>query len=114
MLKQLVVIFSFTLFLGTFAHAQENPLNENQKTQLDTIVNEEPQADTTVVATDLQIWNKVCPVMGNKVDPEGPTVEYNGKLYAFCCPGCDAKFKKNPEKYSKNLSEDGTKFIGRR
>ena len=52
--------------------------------------------------------------MGNKVDPDGPTIEYNGKLYAFCCPGCDAKFEKNPEKYSKNLSDDGTKFIGRK
>jgi YHS domain-containing protein len=52
--------------------------------------------------------------MGNKVDPDGPTVEYNGKLYGFCCPGCDDKFEKNPEKYSKNLSEDGTKFIGRK
>ena len=52
--------------------------------------------------------------MGNKVDVDGPTVEYNGKLYGFCCPGCDAKYEKNPEKYSKNLSEDGTKFISRK
>ena len=107
-------MFTFTIFLNILSFAQENPVNENQETQLDTIMNGEQRADTTVAAPELQIWNKVCPVMGNKVDVDGPTVEYNGKHYGFCCPGCDAKFEKNPEKYSKNLSEDGTKFIGRK
>lgn len=56
-------------------------------------------------------WNEVCPVLGNKVDPKVKTVTYNGKAYGFCCAGCDAKFQKDPEKYSKNLSNDGKKFI---
>jgi YHS domain-containing protein len=114
MLKKLLIIISFAVFLSSFIFAQENPVNENQETQLDTIVNNEQLVDTTASEPELEIWNKVCPVMGNKVDVDGPTVEYNGKLYGFCCPGCDAKFEKNPEKYSKNLSEDGTKFIGRK
>lgn len=114
MLKQIISIFTFTILLGTLTLAQENPVNEKEVTQLDTVVNVENQVDTTAEASELKIWNKVCPVMGNKVDVDGPTVEYNGKLYGFCCPGCDAKFEKNPEKYSKNLSEDGTKFIGRK
>lgn len=59
-------------------------------------------------------WNKVCPVKGNAIEEDSPTVEYNGKVYAFCCPGCDTKFAKNPEKYAKNLSEDGKKFIGKK
>ena len=59
-------------------------------------------------------WNKVCPVKGNPIEADSPTVEYNGKVYAFCCPGCDTKFAKNPEKYAKNLSEDGKKFIGKK
>jgi len=59
-------------------------------------------------------WNKVCPVKGNAIEDDSPTVEYNGKVYAFCCPGCDTKFAKNPEKYSKNLSEDGKKFVGKK
>ena len=114
MLKQIIIMFTFTIFLNVSLFAQENPANESQETQLDTIVNGEQQVDTTATLPELQIWNKVCPVMGNKVDVDGPTVEYNGKLYGFCCPGCDAKFEKNPEKYSKNLSEDGTRFIGRK
>jgi YHS domain-containing protein len=114
MLNKIFIIASIFIIVSSFITAQENPVNENQETQMDTIVNGEQQVDTTAVVPELQIWNKVCPVMGNKIDPDGPTVEYNGKLYGFCCPGCDAKFEKNPEKYSKNLSDDGTKFIGRK
>jgi YHS domain-containing protein len=60
------------------------------------------------------IWNKVCPVMGEEVDPKAPTQVYNGKVIGFCCPGCDKKFQKDPAKYIKNLSEDGTTFIGKK
>jgi YHS domain-containing protein len=59
-------------------------------------------------------WNKVCPVKGNPIEEDSPIVEYNGKVYGFCCPGCDTKFARNPEKYSKNLSEDGKRFIGKK
>jgi len=58
-------------------------------------------------------WNEVCPVRGNKVQENSITVEFNDKEYGFCCPGCDSKFEKDPEKYSKNLSEDGKEFIGK-
>lgn len=68
---------------------------------------------STETAT-VQIWNKVCPVKGEEVDAEAPTFEYNGKVIGFCCPGCDTKFAKNPEKYAKNLSEDGKRFIGKK
>ncbi|MBA4317660.1 MAG: efflux RND transporter periplasmic adaptor subunit [Flavobacterium sp.] len=60
-----------------------------------------------------KIWNTVCPVMGNPVDPKSPTVEYNGKLIGFCCGGCDDKFKAEPEKYLKNLNKEGNKFLGK-
>jgi len=56
-------------------------------------------------------FNEVCPVLGNKVNLKVNTVEYKGKVYGFCCPGCDDKFSKEPEKYIKNLSSDGKKFI---
>ena len=51
--------------------------------------------------------------MGEDVDPEAPIVDYQGKKIGFCCPGCEKKFTKDPEKYMKNLSEDGTKFLGK-
>lgn len=61
---------------------------------------------------EMAAWNKVCPIRGEEVNAEAPTVEYNGKTYGFCCPGCDEKFNTDAEKYVKNLSEDGSKFIG--
>ncbi|MGE5497670.1 MAG: efflux RND transporter periplasmic adaptor subunit [Syntrophothermus sp.] len=56
------------------------------------------------------IWNEVCPVLGNKVDPKVQTVDYKGKKIGFCCAGCDSKFKADPDKYMANLSPDGKKF----
>ncbi len=114
MLKQFALIFSFAIFICSFAIAQENPEKRNVKTQTMTEVKSEQPADTTAGKEDLVIWNKVCPVKGNPIEEDTPTVEYDGKLYGFCCPGCDTKFAKNPEKYAKSLSEDGTKFIGRK
>lgn len=114
MLRQLAVIFSIVLFSYTFTIAQENPVKENEESQNTTELKVDQSANINEDSQAVVIWNKVCPVKGNPVEEDSPTVEYSGKLYGFCCPGCDTKFAKNPEKYSKNLSEDGTKFIGRK
>ena len=44
---------------------------------------------------------EIDPVCGMKVDPAKArgTAEYRGKKYYFCCPGCEQKFKADPEKY---------------
>jgi len=116
MLKISLIIIAMFLFYGSIIIAQEKPEDFIENAQRDSSVEITESADSSVIikSIELKIWNKVCPVMGNKIDPDGPTVEYNGKLYGFCCPGCDAKFEKNPEKYSKNLSEDGKKFVGKK
>lgn len=52
--------------------------------------------------TELAIGKEaICPVLGDKftITESTPVVEYEGKKYYFCCPGCDTKFMKNPEKY---------------
>ncbi len=54
-----------------------------------------------------KIWNKHCPVMLEDIDPTAPTVEYRGKKIGFCCPGCDQKFLKDPEKFMARLNEKG-------
>jgi len=43
----------------------------------------------------------VCPISNEEftVTSASPKVEYLGKTYYFCCPGCDTKFKEDPEKY---------------
>jgi Cu(I)/Ag(I) efflux system membrane fusion protein len=45
-----------------------------------------------------------CPVMGGAIDKRYFTM-YNGKKVYFCCPGCDAEFKKEPEKYLDKLPQ---------
>ena len=42
-----------------------------------------------------------CPVMKNWIlqSEAADSVEYNGKTYYFCCPGCKPKFLENSEKY---------------
>jgi YHS domain-containing protein len=53
------------------------------------------QKKTTVI----DVGNKICPVMGGEVDGKTFYV-YKGKRYSLCCPGCDATFASDPEKYS--------------
>jgi YHS domain-containing protein len=48
----------------------------------------------------------VCPVLGGNVD-KNVYADYKGKRIYFCCKGCDAEFKKDPEKYMKKLQEEG-------
>lgn len=47
--------------------------------------------------------NKYCAVdRDNEVDPT-VTYLYQGKLIGFCCDDCIPKFKKDPDKYMKDL-----------
>lgn len=54
--------------------------------------------------------NKICPVSGMQIGGEGgmapATYEYEGKIYNFCCAGCIAEFKKDPQKYMKKVEEE--------
>lgn len=51
--------------------------------------------------------NKICPVSRDKVTGKH-FVEHNGKRYGLCCPMCANKFKKNPEKYLKQMASGST------
>jgi len=48
----------------------------------------------------------VCPVLGGNIDRK-VYVDYQGERIYFCCQGCDAEFRKNPEKYMKKIQEQG-------
>jgi len=106
MLKKTLFICAIIFSISLTGFAQEKQ-NDQKK---DSVTKSEQQ----IQPVDKTPWNKVCPVKGNQVESDSPTVEYNGKVYGFCCPGCDSKFAKNPEKYAKNLSEDGKKFVGKK
>jgi YHS domain-containing protein len=109
MLKQFVFVLAIFFCVSLLTYAQD----KNEKVLNDPHHKAENVIDSTK-SVSKEPWNKVCPVKGNPIEENSPVVEYNGKIYAFCCPGCDTKFIKDPEKYIKNLSADGKKFIGKK
>ena len=46
-----------------------------------------------------------CPIMVGKPIDKAVFTEYEGKKVYFCCPGCDSKFKADPEKYVAKLPQ---------
>lgn len=46
-----------------------------------------------------------CPVSGKPIKAD-QMVEHDGKKVYFCCGGCPAAFKANPEKFSSKLPKD--------
>ncbi len=74
--------------------------------------NYEAASAETETMMEVAVWNKVCPICGDEVDPKTETVTYDGKVYGFGCAACPEKFSKDPAKSVKNLSEDGAEFIG--
>ena len=108
MLKQIVFVLAVIFCVSVIGFAQDK--NEGLKDPHQKVETVKESSKTV----SKEPWNKVCPVKGNAIEEDSPTVVYDGKIYAFCCPGCDTKFAKNPEKYAKNLSEDGKKFVGKK
>lgn len=47
---------------------------------------------------------KTCPIMGGPINKD-VFIEYKGKKVYFCCPGCEGKFKENPEQYIAKLPQ---------
>ena len=60
-----------------------------------------PEVETAAAAAGEQTE---CPVMGGAID-KNIFVEYKGKKVYFCCPGCEDKFKAEPEKYLAKLPQ---------
>ncbi len=46
--------------------------------------------------------NKLCPIQGEEINPK-VTYVYKGQTIGFCCKDCIPEFKKDPEKYMKDL-----------
>jgi len=62
-----------------------------------------PATTAPTTQASAKISNTKCPVSGDAVDPKVKTVAYQGKTIGFCCEDCVEPFKKNPEKYAKNI-----------
>jgi YHS domain-containing protein len=64
----------------------------------------EPQAPAPSAAGQPEIAQKICPVMGNPIDPNIHT-DYKGRRIYFCCTSCPKVFEKDPEKYIAKVDE---------
>jgi Cu(I)/Ag(I) efflux system membrane fusion protein len=96
--------------LGSSAHQGHSGQPNNQSQKQDEHSGHQ-DSQSMLNDNNAGIWNSVCPVLGNKVNSKTKTIFYKGKNVGFCCPGCDEKFKADPEKYMANLSADGKNFI---
>lgn len=56
------------------------------------------QAAAPAAGAVVDAGNQICPVSGDKVNPEVSYV-HEGIKYSFCCKACIKKFKKDPKKY---------------
>ncbi len=62
-----------------------------------------PKTPTTAPTTQAAPINKFCAIdRDSTIDPT-VTYLYKGKVIGFCCEDCIPKFKKDPEKYMKDL-----------
>jgi Cu(I)/Ag(I) efflux system membrane fusion protein len=61
---------------------------------------EQPEADPSYPKPQTH-----CPVMGGEINKEVFT-DYNGMRIYFCCAGCDAEFKADPEKYLQQMKAE--------
>jgi YHS domain-containing protein len=60
--------------------------------------------DEPVEAVAAEIEQTTCPVMGSPIN-KALFIEYKGQKVYFCCPGCEEKFKAEPEKYVAKLPQ---------
>jgi len=99
-MKFLMLVLSVALTLTavsvfTRAQATEKPAATDKQAATAPATKPSTQASAPV--------NKKCPVSGDPVDPKGQTFSFKGQKIGFCCDDCIDSFKKDPEKYAKNL-----------
>ena len=49
---------------------------------------------------------KTCLLSGEPVNEDSPATIYKGQEYKFCCKNCQAKFAKDPSKYTDKLPKN--------
>ena len=97
MKKTLFLILAlFLVFSFSGVTAQEKAKKEKKEKTTNVVKKEQAKKATSKVTEE----KLVCPVM--KMDAKKEiNYTYKGKKYYFCCKDCLAKFKANPEKYTK-------------
>ena len=85
MLKQFVSIFAFVLCVSLISFAQDKTEKQLKDPHQKMEMSKTLEVDSTKIVSK-EPWNKICPVKGNEVEADSPTVEYDGKVYRFLLP----------------------------
>jgi YHS domain-containing protein len=92
-----LILSAALLVLTLGCNDKSQPPDQSSKAAMPTT------APATQASATLKPINKYCAVnRDEEIDPTVTTV-YNGKVIGFCCDDCIPKFKKDPEKYMKDL-----------
>jgi YHS domain-containing protein len=92
--KMLVLVLSFLFLFSTISLISQEKAKKSDTT---TQVQKTKEAKVTAKKSDSKL---VCAVM-NMPAKKNINYTYKGTKYYFCCKDCLAKFKADPEKYSK-------------
>lgn len=100
---KLTVLLAIMVLAANYISAQEQ--NKGKSEKPGTV---EQQQIKTGGSADAKPANPqtICPIMGGKIDKKY-SAEHAGKRVYFCCKGCVNEFKKNPDKYIKEMEEKG-------
>ena len=74
------------------------------ETSAETMQGHAATMDEPAKAVAAAIEQTTCPIMGTAIN-KALFTEYKGKKVYFCCPGCEDKFKEEPEKYIAKLPQ---------
>lgn len=95
MKKTLLTIATLTLLVGSSAFIRAADTNS-------------PSISTNAPAAKMKPYPlDYCLVSGDKIGEMGKpiTTNYMGQEIKFCCPDCVKDFRKNPDKYVKQLQD---------
>lgn len=95
-------LVTFLIVMGLAACEQESTTSPSTMSAQTTqpASHAEGAKQAAAAGADAIAINTSCPVSGEKVDPRGSKVTYNGKTYGFCCDDCVEAFNANPAKYA--------------
>ena len=84
--------------LSTGVYAGEARHHQSSGKKMNSMKTENKERKMTAQST--------CPVTGEAIDKKVYT-DYNGKRVYFCCGSCETAFRKDPEKYIRQLTDKG-------
>ncbi len=99
-----VLLVGLIVLQGCSAVDPSAPRSYARESQESNVNNSETTITREPARQIAQAEQTTCPLMGMAIDKSVNT-EYKGKKVYFCCPGCIAGFKKDPEKYIAKLPQ---------